>query len=132
MCTNKTTRGGFTLIELLVVVAIIALLIAILLPSLGAARERAKATTCGANLRSLSQAALMYASQNGDCLAGPGYSNLDYDWVWWKATAAGNAGSIMDIANHGVGPYMRLGAPPSSAFPQAFSGATKILVCPSD
>ncbi|MCG3136478.1 MAG: hypothetical protein HJJLKODD_00311 [Phycisphaerae bacterium] len=53
---------GFTLIELLVVVAIIALLISILLPTLANAREQAKKMKCLANLRDISQASNGYAA----------------------------------------------------------------------
>jgi len=57
-------RRGFTLIELLVVVAIIALLIAILLPSLGKARELSNRSVCAANLRGIQQSLVVYASGN--------------------------------------------------------------------
>ena len=61
-------HGAFTLIELLVVVAIIALLIAILLPSLAAARERGRVVVCLSNLRSVGTAIRTYAMENGSAI----------------------------------------------------------------
>ncbi len=57
---------AFTLIELLVVVAIISLLLAILLPSLGGARRQAKRTVCLSNMRQLAQGWTSYAIENRD------------------------------------------------------------------
>lgn len=55
---------GFTLIELLVVIAIIALLMSILMPALGQAREQARSVVCLTNLRNLGTAVMNYSSDN--------------------------------------------------------------------
>lgn len=61
-------RSAFTLIELLVVVAIIALLIAILLPSLSKAREQAKTVVCASNLHQLALAITYYSRDSKERL----------------------------------------------------------------
>ena len=61
MLTGMTWRcAGFTLIELLVVIAVVVLLVALVLPALGAARTQARIAVCGARLQQLGVGAGMY------------------------------------------------------------------------
>lgn len=64
MKTNR--KNAFTLIELLVVIAIIALLIGILLPALGKARQRANQLKDSTQIRSLMQGLVIFAGNNKD------------------------------------------------------------------
>ena len=74
MLPRPTPSRAFTLIELLVVIAIIAVLVGILLPAIGRARETARLSVCLSNYRQFGLASVTYASDNADRI--PGY--------WWK------------------------------------------------
>ena len=65
---TKAAKKGFTLIELLTVIAIIAILSAILIPTVGQMRETARRTKDINNLRQIVNASLIFAGQNGEKL----------------------------------------------------------------
>ncbi len=107
---KKGRRDGFTIVELLVVVSIIALLIAILLPAIGKARDAARTTQSQGNMRNLAVANDTYAADWADrqftacpddagltngsgtqynqtvgCMGqmSAGYDHLGRLWGWW-------------------------------------------------
>ncbi len=75
------TRKGFTLIELLVVIAIIGLLMAIILPSLKLAKEKARQVVCASNLRGLGVGVSAYLNDNDDTFHHGRNNGL---WVNWQ------------------------------------------------
>ncbi len=78
----KMKSRNFTLIELLVVIAIIAILAALLLPGLLAARERSKAINCVAQLKNIGWAVQMYGDLfGGDIFYSPSASSAGDAWL---------------------------------------------------
>jgi len=85
VCTQlKWSMPGFTLIELLVVISIIALLLAILLPSLKSAHEAGQSAVCMANMDSIFTGAFMHAQDHEDYLPHFAYyASSGGNGEWW-------------------------------------------------
>jgi prepilin-type N-terminal cleavage/methylation domain-containing protein len=94
---RRSGFAGFTLVELLVVVAIIALLLGILLPALGRARESAKRSLCGANLRGIMQTMITYSAGNADKL--PKAGDQDTSQILFGFTHTDRSSSTPDEAD---------------------------------
>jgi type II secretory pathway pseudopilin PulG len=73
----KRQGREFTLVELLITVAMIAILVALLLPALTDARNKARALVCLTNVRTISQAFSLYASDNQRRFAQIGIGNSE-------------------------------------------------------
>jgi prepilin-type N-terminal cleavage/methylation domain-containing protein/prepilin-type processing-associated H-X9-DG protein len=87
---KRPARKAFTLIELLVVISIIALLVGILLPALGAARKAAQAVVCLGHQRGLGQAVAAYVTVASNHLPGPNTSGA---YLWQNNAYQGNGPS---------------------------------------
>ena len=113
---NRRVGEGFTLVELLVVIGIIALLIAILLPSLNRARAQASSLKCLSNLRQIGMGYLMFTQDNKG-------TNINY------FSAAG--GGIETFWGGRIAKYIGRANQKSSVGTSPFSNVMPVLLCPS-
>ena len=94
---RRAEPHGFTLIELLVVVAIIALLVAILLPSLNAARGHAERIVCASNTRQFAMAFYYYCNDNDGQMPELTHSSTAGDWFVELVKYIGESSENQDV-----------------------------------
>ncbi|MEM9372701.1 MAG: type II secretion system protein [Planctomycetota bacterium] len=89
----RAERGNraFTIIELMVVIAVIAVLIAILLPTLSAMRSKARRATCLSNARQLVTAVNSFSAANGSRLPENRTAISDSEYITWRARFVGES-----------------------------------------
>lgn len=94
---KQRTIRGFTLVELLVVISIIALLLAMLMPSLQKARENAKTVVCRSNVKQMGLASSLYSNEYNDAMVcedtywlTPSDNRHSYPWYFSLLPFIGN------------------------------------------
>ena len=104
-CRPAKNNFGFTLIELLVVIAIIAILAAMLLPALSAAKQKAYRASCTSNLRQIGIGLNMYAGDNSDYLPPTGWVSGGNPWETHEVMRYAGAGKSVATGGVTQGPY---------------------------
>ena len=122
--TVRHAWRSFTLIELLVVVAIIAILAAMLLPALNAAREKARRSTCASNLTQTGRAMESYCGDYGQYFPSwPGWPDQDAltAGIWMKGDGSVPNGRIGTYKDSRTGEFVYCGTPPVLHYSQYYT-----------
>src|SRR3954471_4934212 len=118
--------AAFTLVELLVVIGIIAVLIGVLLPALGKAREQSKNVQCLSNLRQLGAAFVNYsiANRGGLPAVSSRSTSRPEDWIYWQKDRSDTSKYTID---KGAGTFAD-----SRIAKYIGKGGESVMFCPSD